>query len=99
MTSDGTLVIRNPEREDGGVYGCLASNEAGTDTVTSVLTYIGERWSYTRLFLRPSHAQNHEGAIWNPTWFFRVMPYKNHFWFSLKNHFLKEFFKEPIKVS
>lgn len=42
MTPDGTLVIRNMERKDGGVYGCLASNQAGTDTMTSILTYIGE---------------------------------------------------------
>lgn len=42
MTSDGTLAIRNMEKKDGGVYGCLASNQAGTDTMTSILTYIGE---------------------------------------------------------
>lgn len=42
MTPDGTLVIRNMEKKDEGVYGCLASNQAGTDTMTSVLTYIGE---------------------------------------------------------
>uniref|UniRef100_A0A4W6D352 Hemicentin-1 n=1 Tax=Lates calcarifer TaxID=8187 RepID=A0A4W6D352_LATCA len=40
MTPDGTLVIRNMEKKDGGVYGCLASNLAGTDTMTSILTYI-----------------------------------------------------------
>ncbi|XP_031169752.1 hemicentin-1 isoform X2 [Sander lucioperca] len=40
MTPDGTLVIRNMEKKDGGVYGCLASNLAGTDTITSILTYI-----------------------------------------------------------
>ncbi|KAF1385466.1 hypothetical protein PFLUV_G00108060 [Perca fluviatilis] len=40
MTPDGTLVIRNMEKKDGGVYGCLASNQAGTDTITSILTYI-----------------------------------------------------------
>ncbi|XP_035509461.1 hemicentin-1 [Morone saxatilis] len=40
MTPDGTLVIRNMEKKDGGVYGCLASNRAGTDTMTSSLTYI-----------------------------------------------------------
>ncbi|XP_031715320.1 hemicentin-1 isoform X1 [Anarrhichthys ocellatus] len=40
MTPDGTLVIRNMEKKDGGVYGCLASNKAGTDMVTSILTYI-----------------------------------------------------------
>ncbi|GLD49762.1 hemicentin-1, partial [Lates japonicus] len=40
MTPDGTLVIRNMEKKDGGVYGCLASNQAGTDTMTSILTYI-----------------------------------------------------------
>lgn len=42
MTPDGTLVIRDMERKDGGVYGCLASNQAGTDTMTSILAYIGE---------------------------------------------------------
>ncbi|XP_032380766.1 hemicentin-1 isoform X2 [Etheostoma spectabile] len=40
MTPDGTLVIRNMEKKDGGLYGCLGSNQAGTDTVTSVLTYL-----------------------------------------------------------
>ncbi|XP_044055859.1 hemicentin-1 isoform X2 [Siniperca chuatsi] len=40
MTSDGTLIIRNMQKKDGGVYGCLASNQAGTDTMTSILTYI-----------------------------------------------------------
>uniref|UniRef100_A0A3Q1K5W9 Ig-like domain-containing protein n=1 Tax=Anabas testudineus TaxID=64144 RepID=A0A3Q1K5W9_ANATE len=40
MTPHGTLVIRNAEKKDGGVYGCLASNQAGTDAVTSILTYI-----------------------------------------------------------
>ncbi|XP_034531212.1 hemicentin-1 [Notolabrus celidotus] len=39
MTPDGTLVIRNMEKKDGGVYGCLASNQAGTDTMTSILSY------------------------------------------------------------
>ncbi|XP_060933914.1 hemicentin-1 [Limanda limanda] len=40
LTPDGTLVVRNMEKKDGGVYGCLASNLAGTDTMTSILTYI-----------------------------------------------------------
>ncbi|KAM7388095.1 hypothetical protein PAMP_024296 [Pampus punctatissimus] len=40
MTPDGTLFIRKMEKTDGGVYGCLASNLAGTDTMTSILTYI-----------------------------------------------------------
>ncbi|KAM4548643.1 hemicentin-1 isoform 1-T1 [Odontesthes bonariensis] len=40
MTPDGTLVVTNMERKDGGVYGCLASNQAGTDTMTSILTYL-----------------------------------------------------------
>ncbi|XP_042370765.1 hemicentin-1 [Plectropomus leopardus] len=40
MTPGGTLVLKNMEQRDGGVYGCLASNQAGTDTVTSILTYI-----------------------------------------------------------
>lgn len=42
MTPDGTLFIRNMEKKDGGVYGCLASNQAGTDTMASILTYIGD---------------------------------------------------------
>ncbi|XP_075872115.1 hemicentin-1 isoform X2 [Nelusetta ayraudi] len=40
MTADGALVIRHMEKKDDGVYGCLASNQAGTDAMTSVLTYI-----------------------------------------------------------
>ncbi|CAB1323872.1 unnamed protein product, partial [Coregonus sp. 'balchen'] len=40
MTPDGSLLIRNMEQKDAGVYGCLASNLAGTDTQTSILTYI-----------------------------------------------------------
>lgn len=42
MTGDGTLSIRNVEKMDEGVYGCLASNQAGTDSMVSILTYIGE---------------------------------------------------------
>ncbi|KAM3875993.1 hemicentin-1 [Diretmus argenteus] len=40
MAPEGMLLIRNMEQKDGGVYGCLASNQAGTDTQTSTLTYI-----------------------------------------------------------
>ncbi|XP_029988074.1 hemicentin-1 [Sphaeramia orbicularis] len=40
MTPDGTLIIKNTQQKDGGVYGCLGSNQAGTDTMTSILTYI-----------------------------------------------------------
>ncbi|XP_023810079.1 hemicentin-1 isoform X2 [Oryzias latipes] len=40
MTNDGALIIRNSERKDGGVYRCLASNQAGTDTASSILTYV-----------------------------------------------------------
>ncbi|XP_058494160.1 hemicentin-1 isoform X1 [Solea solea] len=40
LTPDGTLIIRNMEQKDGGVYSCLASNLAGTDSMTSTLTYI-----------------------------------------------------------
>ncbi|XP_028301363.1 hemicentin-1 isoform X2 [Gouania willdenowi] len=40
MIPDGTLVIKNMERKDEGVYGCLATNDAGTDKMTSTLTYI-----------------------------------------------------------
>ncbi|XP_056893820.1 hemicentin-1 isoform X2 [Takifugu flavidus] len=39
MGPDGTLLIRNMEEKDGGVYHCLASNLAGTDTMSSILTY------------------------------------------------------------
>ncbi|XP_031431207.1 LOW QUALITY PROTEIN: hemicentin-1 [Clupea harengus] len=40
MTPDGTLVIRQTVKKDAGVYGCLASNVAGTQSQTSVITYI-----------------------------------------------------------
>ncbi|XP_061153333.1 hemicentin-1 isoform X4 [Syngnathus typhle] len=40
MTGDGTLSIRNTEKMDEGVYGCLASNQAGSDSSVSILTYI-----------------------------------------------------------
>ncbi|XP_069009305.1 hemicentin-1 [Embiotoca jacksoni] len=40
MTPDGSLVLRNMEKKFGGVYGCLASNQAGTDTMISILMYI-----------------------------------------------------------
>ncbi|KAL1022832.1 hypothetical protein UPYG_G00032950 [Umbra pygmaea] len=40
MTPEGSLLIRNMHQKDAGVYGCLASNVAGTDSQTSILTYI-----------------------------------------------------------
>uniref|UniRef100_A0A8C2MET6 Hemicentin-1 n=1 Tax=Cricetulus griseus TaxID=10029 RepID=A0A8C2MET6_CRIGR len=40
MTSEGTLFIKNAVPKDAGTYGCLASNEAGTDKQTSTLRYI-----------------------------------------------------------
>ncbi|MBN3302329.1 HMCN1 protein, partial [Amia calva] len=40
LTPDGTLIIRHMVQRDGGVYSCLASNLAGTDRQTSILTYI-----------------------------------------------------------
>ncbi|RXN06313.1 hemicentin-1 [Labeo rohita] len=40
MTPDGTLVIRNTGPKDAGTYGCLASNVAGTDTQTAIVSYI-----------------------------------------------------------
>lgn len=43
MTPGGSLLIKNMEKKDGGAYGCLASNQAGTHSATSILTYIGER--------------------------------------------------------
>ncbi|XP_063154493.1 hemicentin-1 [Candoia aspera] len=36
----GTLIIKNAVPKDAGVYGCLASNAAGTVKDTAVLTYI-----------------------------------------------------------
>ncbi|KAM9212162.1 hemicentin-1 [Dugong dugon] len=39
ITSDGTLFIKNAVPKDAGVYGCLASNLAGTDKQTSTLRY------------------------------------------------------------
>lgn len=43
MTPEGTLIIRKAIPKDAGVYGCLASNSAGTEKQTSTLTYIGKR--------------------------------------------------------
>ncbi|NXC61674.1 HMCN1 protein, partial [Aleadryas rufinucha] len=40
MTPEGTLIIRRAIPKDAGVYGCLASNSAGTEKQTSTLTYI-----------------------------------------------------------
>ncbi|VTJ81530.1 Hypothetical predicted protein, partial [Marmota monax] len=40
MTSEGTLFIKNAVPKDAGIYGCLASNSAGTDKQTSTLRYI-----------------------------------------------------------
>ncbi|XP_017276034.1 hemicentin-1 isoform X1 [Kryptolebias marmoratus] len=40
MAPDGTLFIRNMKKKDRGVYGCLASNQAGTDSMSSILTYL-----------------------------------------------------------
>ncbi|XP_010130628.1 PREDICTED: hemicentin-1, partial [Buceros rhinoceros silvestris] len=40
LTPEGTLVIRKAIPKDAGVYGCLASNLAGTEKQTSTLTYI-----------------------------------------------------------
>uniref|UniRef100_A0A8C1GCV3 Hemicentin-1 n=1 Tax=Cyprinus carpio TaxID=7962 RepID=A0A8C1GCV3_CYPCA len=40
MTPDGTLVIRKTGPKDAGTYGCLASNVAGTDTQTAIVSYI-----------------------------------------------------------
>uniref|UniRef100_A0A8B9BNN6 Hemicentin 1 n=1 Tax=Anser brachyrhynchus TaxID=132585 RepID=A0A8B9BNN6_9AVES len=41
LTPEGTLIIRKAIPKDEGVYGCLASNSAGTAKQTSTLTYIG----------------------------------------------------------
>ncbi|XP_040533546.1 hemicentin-1 isoform X18 [Gallus gallus] len=40
LTPEGTLIIRQAIPKDAGVYGCLASNSAGTEKQTSILTYI-----------------------------------------------------------
>ncbi|KAJ1172187.1 hypothetical protein NDU88_004037, partial [Pleurodeles waltl] len=39
LAAEGTLIIKNAVQRDSGVYGCLASNPAGTDRQTSILTY------------------------------------------------------------
>lgn len=43
MTPEGTLIIRKAIPRDAGIYGCLASNSAGTEKQTSILTYIGKQ--------------------------------------------------------
>ncbi|KAJ7411319.1 hypothetical protein WISP_103122 [Willisornis vidua] len=42
LTPEGTLIIRKAVPKDAGIYGCLASNSAGTDKQTSTLIYIGD---------------------------------------------------------
>ncbi|XP_019355735.1 hemicentin-1 isoform X2 [Alligator mississippiensis] len=37
---EGTLIIKRAIPKDAGLYGCLASNSAGTERETSTLTYI-----------------------------------------------------------
>lgn len=48
MTPEGTLFIKNAVPKDAGIYGCLASNSAGTDKQTSTLTYIGKYNQFKR---------------------------------------------------
>ncbi|NWX99119.1 HMCN1 protein, partial [Nothoprocta ornata] len=40
LSPEGTLIIRKAIPKDEGIYGCLASNSAGTEKQTSTLTYI-----------------------------------------------------------
>ncbi|NWI60418.1 HMCN1 protein, partial [Calyptomena viridis] len=40
LSPEGTLIIRKAVPKDAGIYGCLASNSAGTEKQTSTLTYI-----------------------------------------------------------
>ncbi|XP_068809627.1 hemicentin-1 isoform X4 [Struthio camelus] len=40
LTPEGTLIIRKAVPKDAGLYGCLASNSAGTEKQTSTLTYV-----------------------------------------------------------
>lgn len=47
LTPEGTLIIKNAIPKDTGIYGCLASNVAGTVKETSILTYIGKCFSET----------------------------------------------------
>lgn len=67
MGPDGTLVIRNMEEKDGGVYQCLASNLAGTDTMNSTLTYIGElhihTWDLYGSFSSAEPAHSNSGSL------------------------------------
>uniref|UniRef100_A0A8C8RV15 Hemicentin-1 n=1 Tax=Pelusios castaneus TaxID=367368 RepID=A0A8C8RV15_9SAUR len=40
FTPEGTLIIKKATPKDAGLYGCSASNSAGTDRQTSTITYI-----------------------------------------------------------
>ncbi|NXJ63832.1 HMCN1 protein, partial [Rostratula benghalensis] len=40
LTPEGTLIIRKAIPKDAGMYGCLASNSAGTEKQSSTLIYI-----------------------------------------------------------
>ncbi|XP_075038771.1 hemicentin-1 [Mixophyes fleayi] len=40
LTEDGSFIIKNAMDKDSGVYTCLATNTAGTDSQASVLVYI-----------------------------------------------------------
>ncbi|XP_009996158.1 PREDICTED: hemicentin-1 [Chaetura pelagica] len=40
LTPEGTLIIRKTVPKDAGIYGCLASNSAGTEKQISILIYI-----------------------------------------------------------
>lgn len=51
MNPDGTLVIRSTAQKDAGVYACLASNAAGTDSKAALLTYIGKKNNWETGFI------------------------------------------------
>ena len=39
----GSLLIQNAKMSDAGVYRCIASNNAGTDTVNAILKVAGKK--------------------------------------------------------
>ncbi|KAF5916711.1 hypothetical protein HPG69_005506, partial [Diceros bicornis minor] len=66
MTSEGTLFIKNAVPKDAGIYGCVASNSAGTDKQTSTLRYIGKNEEFTwRISLEGKMGSNLEITIKN----------------------------------
>lgn len=50
MVGDGNLMIYNAQRHHGGEYVCIAENEAGRDTKSSMITVFGKLKELNYLF-------------------------------------------------